>query len=81
MTCDSLVAQLGLTIAGLGATYIPIRCHEPLVAEGKLVVLDMRPSLPSVPYSAMFRTDQPSHFPMELAEFARDLCDFDRQFQ
>jgi DNA-binding transcriptional LysR family regulator len=81
MTCDSLVAQLGLTIAGLGATYIPIRCHEPLLAEGKLVVLDLKPELPSVPYAAMFRSDQPSHFTLELAEFARTLCDFDRQFQ
>lgn len=81
MTCDSLVAQLGLTIAGLGATYIPIRCHEPLVVDEKLVVIDLDPALPSVPYAAMFRTDQPSHFTMELAEFARGLCDFDRQFQ
>jgi DNA-binding transcriptional LysR family regulator len=81
MTCDSLVAQLGLTIAGLGATYIPIRCHEPLVAAGKIVVLDLDPELPSVPYAAMFRSDQPSHFTMELAQFARELCDFDRQFQ
>jgi hypothetical protein len=53
----------------------------PLVAEGKLVVLDLEPELPSVPYAAMFRSDQPSHFAMELAEFARELCDFDQQFQ
>lgn len=81
MTCDSLVAQLGLAIAGLGATYIPIRCHEPLVTAGKLAVLDLSPELPSVPYAAMFRSDQPSHFTMELAQFARELCDFDHQFQ
>jgi len=81
MTCDSLVAQLGLTIAGLGATYIPIHCHEPLVAAEKLVVLDLDPALPNVPYAAMFRADQPTHFTMELAEFARELCDFDQQFK
>lgn len=81
MTCDSLVAQLGLTIAGLGATYIPIRCHEPLLEAGKLVVLELNPALPKVPYAAMIRTDQPTHFMMELAEFARALCDFDQQFK
>ncbi|UPJ53444.1 hypothetical protein IVB30_20270 [Bradyrhizobium sp. 200] len=33
---DSLIALLGLTVAGLGVTYLPVQCFKPLVAEGKL---------------------------------------------
>jgi DNA-binding transcriptional LysR family regulator len=81
LTCDSMMAMLGLTVAGVGISYLPRQCFRPLFAAGKLVVIPTRPALPSVPYAAMYRNDRPSAFTSVVAELARQVCDFSRQFQ
>jgi DNA-binding transcriptional LysR family regulator len=45
---DSLVALVGLTVAGLGISYLPRQCFEPLVTEGKLTIIQTTPALPPV---------------------------------
>lgn len=81
LTTDSLTAIVGLTVAGLGVSYLPRQCFRPLIDEGKLVVIPTTPALPPVPYVAMIRQDQPSAFLSSVAELARDVCDFSRQLQ
>lgn len=78
---DSLIALLGLTVAGLGVTYLPLQCFKPLVAEGKLRIIRTDPELPAIPYVAMYRNDRPSAFTASVAELARTTCDFSRQLQ
>lgn len=78
---DSLIALLGMTVAGLGITYLPLQCFEPLVKEGKLRIIPTDPELPDIPYAAMFRSDQPSAFTANVAELARTACDFSRPLQ
>jgi DNA-binding transcriptional LysR family regulator len=48
-SCDSLVALLGLTVAGVGVSYLPVQCFKPLVAECKLRIVQTTPALPRVP--------------------------------
>jgi len=80
-SCDSLVALLGLTIAGIGVSYLPVKCFKPLVSERKLRTVPTTPVLPRVPYAAMFRNDRPSAFTATVATLARSVCDFTRPFQ
>ncbi|MGJ5207880.1 LysR family transcriptional regulator [Bradyrhizobium sp. HKCCYLR20261] len=81
ITVDNLTALVGLAVAGLGISYLPQRCFRPLFAEGKLSVVPVKPALPAVPYSAMYRNDRPSALTAVVAELARRTCDFSRQLQ
>jgi DNA-binding transcriptional LysR family regulator len=81
LSSDSLTALVGLTVAGLGVSYLPRRCFQPLVDERKLVVVPTKPALPPVPYAAMYRNDRPSAFISMVAEIARDVCNFSKQLQ
>jgi DNA-binding transcriptional LysR family regulator len=80
-SCDSLIALLGLAVAGLGITYLPLQCFKPLVAHGKLKIIPTDPELPAIPYVAMYRHDRPSAFTASVAELAQATCDFSRQLQ
>lgn len=81
ISSDSLNAMLGLTVAGLGVSYFPRACFSPLVASGKLELIEVSPSLPPVPYAAMYASNRPSAFIEEVVDIARSVCDFSRQLQ
>lgn len=81
ISSDSMTALLGLTIAGLGLSYMPKECLNALLDDGKLEVVDASPALPAVPYAAMHRTDRPAVFTNALTEIAQRACDFSSQFQ
>ncbi len=80
LTCDSMTAVLGLAVAGLGVSYLPL-CFRPLIEAGKLMIVPTRPALPPVPYTAMYRNDRPSALTSVVVELARTLCDFSKQLQ
>lgn len=80
-SCDSLIALLGLAVAGLGLTYLPKQCFKPLVKERKLTIVPTKPSLPDMTYVAMYRNDRPFAFTSLVARLARTTCDFSRQLQ
>lgn len=81
LSCDSLMALLGLTVAGVGLSYLPRSCFGGLVAEGKLVELVTEPPLPATPYAALYRSDRPSKFVSGVAELVQSVCNFNAQFQ
>lgn len=78
---DSLNAMLGMTVAGLGVSYVPAACFRSLVDSGKLEELRVSPSLPPVPYTAMYMLDRPTSFIEEVVDLAKSVCDFSRPFQ
>jgi DNA-binding transcriptional LysR family regulator len=81
MTCDSLIALLGLTVGGVGASYIPVDCQSRLIRSGKLREISLDPPLPSLPYSAYIAEDQPSIFVAQLIELAKEMCDYRQLFR
>lgn len=81
LASDNLMALIGLTVAGIGISYLPRQCLRPLVDEGKLVVIPTRPVLPPIPYSAAYRNDRPSGLTSSIADLMCDVCDFSRQLQ
>jgi DNA-binding transcriptional LysR family regulator len=80
LVCDSLVAQLGLTVAGIGVSCLPRACFSPLVRSGQLAEIGWLAEPPVVPYAAMYRGDRPSGFVARIARLAAELCDFSRAF-
>jgi DNA-binding transcriptional LysR family regulator len=78
---SNLVALTGLTVSGLGVSYLPRQCLEPLVAAGMLAVIDVVPALPVVRYVAMHKGEHRSALTASIVRLAQQSCDFTRMFQ
>ncbi|RQO45074.1 LysR family transcriptional regulator [Variovorax sp. KBW07] len=78
---SNLVALTGLTVSGLGVSYLPRQCLEPLVAAGMLAVIDVTPALPVVRYVAMHKGEHRSALTSSIVMLAQECCDFTRMFQ
>lgn len=79
ISTDSLPALASLAVAGLGVGYLPRQCFQPLFFKRMLTILPVRPALPSVPYSAVYRNDRPSALTSTIAKLMQAVCDFDRE--
>ncbi|MNM33365.1 HTH-type transcriptional regulator YofA [compost metagenome] len=73
-----LVAQVGLTISGVGISYLPRACLSPLVDQGLLKVIETQPGLPQVRYAAIHRADRLQGLSVEVARLATQCCNFSR---
>ncbi|SDT04323.1 transcriptional regulator, LysR family [Pseudomonas asplenii] len=76
ITSNYLVAQVGLTLSGLGISYLPKECLAPLLEQGLLRVIETRPGLPQVRYAALHRADRLLGLSVEVARLAAQTCDF-----
>jgi DNA-binding transcriptional LysR family regulator len=77
----NLVALIGLTVSGLGVSYLPKQALGPMVADGLLVRLDVTPALPPVTYVAMYKGEHRSALLASVVMLAQECCDFTRMFQ
>ncbi|MGU7770503.1 LysR family transcriptional regulator [Burkholderia sp. MR1-5-21] len=77
LTSNSLIAQIGLTLSGLGVSYLPKACVAHLVACGALDVVRTRPALPPVRYVALHRAERAHSLNAEIARLAAQSCNFD----
>jgi DNA-binding transcriptional LysR family regulator len=77
----NLVALIGLTISGLGVSYLPRQAMAPMLQEGALALLDVVPALPEVPYVAMYKGQHRSALLASVVMLAQESCDFTRMFQ
>jgi DNA-binding transcriptional LysR family regulator len=78
---SNLVALTGLTVSGLGVSYLPRQCLDPLVSAGMLAVIDVMPALPAVHYVAMHKGEHRSALTSSIVMLAQECCDFTRMFQ
>lgn len=76
ITSNSLIALVGLTVAAVGVSYLPQRCFEGLVDQGKLRVIETDPPLPPVTYVAMFRAEVSNDLINSVSAIARATCNF-----
>ena len=74
--CESLVAQVGFTVSGLGVSYLPVPAMAPLLQAGRLRRLPVKAQLPQVRYAAYYRSDRDSNFRKRVSELARESCNF-----
>jgi len=77
----SLVALIGLTVAGMGISYLPRKCLAPMVESGTLEVLTVTPALPPATYAAVFRSERQSSLVASITRLAQEHCDFGKIFQ
>ncbi|NWB96487.1 LysR family transcriptional regulator [Pseudomonas gingeri] len=73
-----LVAQVGLTISGVGISYLPRECLAPLIEQGRLKVIQTPSPLPPIRYTAVHRADRLQGLSLEIARLAEQCCDFSR---
>jgi DNA-binding transcriptional LysR family regulator len=78
--CESLVAQIGFTLSGLGISYLPYPPLRPLVESGRLAIIPVKPRLPQVRYACYYRVDRSSKFKAAVAQYASACCDFGSMF-
>lgn len=74
--CSNLVAQIGLTVSGLGVCYLPKECLTHLVKQKVLRIARTTPQLPRLNYVAMYLPAQPIDFHGEVARLCQECCDF-----
>jgi DNA-binding transcriptional LysR family regulator len=77
----NLVALIGLTISGLGVSYLPKDAVAQMLEDGLLVQLDVLPALPPVAYVAMYKGEHRSSLLAAIVMLAQESCDFTRMFQ
>ncbi|WP_347554134.1 LysR family transcriptional regulator [Robbsia sp. KACC 23696] len=73
---NNLVAQIGLTLSGVGVSYLPRQCLQYLVDGGALGIIKTVPPLPAISYVAMYRASHARALTVEVATLARECCDF-----
>ncbi|MBA9883203.1 LysR family transcriptional regulator [Ralstonia pickettii] len=76
LASNSLIAQLGLTLSGLGISYLPQACLAHMVARGALSVIRTDPALPPVRYVALHKPSPPQSLVAVIARLAAQTCDF-----
>ena len=76
LASNSLIAQIGLTLSGLGVSYLPKACLARMLERRALVVMPTRPALPPVRYIAMHRAEQSHSLSAAVARLAAQSCDF-----
>ena len=81
ITSNNMLALIGLTIAGLGVTYLPQACLRPLVARRALAALQTAPSLPAVTYVASFKGPPNNALMASISDIAASVCNFTELFQ
>lgn len=78
---NSMVAIIGLTVSGMGISYLPRKCLAPMVESGALEVLTVTPPLPPAMYAAVCKNDRKSMLISSIAALAKEHCDFGKIFQ
>ena len=80
VSANNLVALAGLTLAGLGISYLPRRYFADLVRSGSLEIVRTDPPVPKFTYYVAHRRARQSAFLSRVAEACARVCDFERSF-
>lgn len=78
---DNLLALIGLTVSGLGISYLPKECVRQMLTTGLLRIVDVVPPLPVVQYVAICRHGYQSAILASIVSLAKESCDFNQVFQ
>lgn len=78
VTASNLLAQVGLTMSGLGISYLPKRCLQHLLERGDLSEIRCEPPLPNINYVALYRPGRWIGVSQDIGVIAQKLCDFSR---
>ena len=54
ITCNNMLAMIGMAVAGLGVSYLPRDCLRSMIESGLLEEIESTPPLPEVTYVALY---------------------------
>lgn len=78
VTVSNLLAQVGLTMSGLGISYLPKHCLQHLLERGDLCEIKCDPPLPDIDYVALYRPGRWVGVSQDIGAMAQRLCDYSR---
>lgn len=78
ITSNNLIAIIAMTVSGLGISFLPRKCLQPVVEAGLLSVVRVTPSLPEIQYTAIYKGEQRSSLIASIVLLAHECCDFSR---
>ena len=81
LVSNNMLALISMTVSGLGVTYLPLRCLQPMIDSGMLATIKVTPGLPLTRYVALYRSEQRSTLIASVTMLAQESCDFGRMFQ
>lgn len=81
ISSNNLIALIGMTVSGLGISYLPRACLDEMIHAGHLAALKVTPALPDVNYAAMYKGEMRSPLLSSIVMLAQEACDFTRMFQ
>ncbi|MFL6694790.1 MAG: LysR family transcriptional regulator [Ramlibacter sp.] len=81
LVSNNMLALISMTVSGLGVTYLPWWCLQPMIDTGMLATIKVTPGLPVTRYVALYRSDQRSTLIASVTMLAQESCDFARMFQ
>jgi DNA-binding transcriptional LysR family regulator len=73
---NNLVAQIGLTVSGMGVSYLPKSCLNYMLTAGVLRIIKTKPALPPIRYVALYRAEHAHSLSNQVAQLAQQCCDF-----
>lgn len=77
---NNLLAVLSLAISGVAIAYLPLPLCQPMLDQGVLRALDVRPALPRVRYLAIHVPKRSTPFTEEMIRLAQRQADFKSLF-
>lgn len=81
LVCNNMLAMVGMTVSGLGISYLPRHCLTPLLDAGTLEIVKTTPALPETNYAAMYKGENRSTLISSIVMLAQESCDFTRMYQ
>jgi DNA-binding transcriptional LysR family regulator len=81
ISSSNLIALIGMTVSGLGISYLPRRCLDPVIEAGMLEVITTTPRPLDISYVAMYKGLQRSTLVSSIVMLAQECCDFTRALQ
>lgn len=75
-TANSLLVMAQMTMSGLGVSCLPTQYFREPLRSGRLVKLKSSPTLPKLPFFAVYRKDAAYPLVEHIIELAKATCDF-----
>lgn len=76
--CKSMAVAASMTVAGLGVSFLPIRCYQREIDCGKLEIVKTISPLPAVEFISALSLGELNPLATSVAELAEQVTDFDR---
>lgn len=78
---SNLIANISMTLSGLGISHLPKDCLSPMVEAGQLQIIRVSPRLPDIQYVAAYKTEKRSTWLASVTLLTQECCDFSKSFQ